>query len=176
MLITALDDRIKLSAPVVMLSCYMYGGCPCETGLPVHLCGGGTDNPELAAMAAPRPQLIVSDGGDWTDHVPQIEFPYLEKIYRYYGEEDAVENVHLPNEGHDFGPSKRQPLYHFIAKHFNLDTKALLDSSGNFNEQEITIEDKKALLVFGDNGENLPANAIHSYEKLEAIFNELNKH
>ena len=154
----------------------MYGGCPCETGLPVHICGGGTDNPELAAMAAPRPQLIVSDGGDWTDHVPQIEFPYLEKIYRYYGEEDAVENVHLPNEGHDFGPSKRQPLYHFIAKHFNLDTKALLDSSGNFNEQEITIEDKKALLVFGDNGENLPANAIHSYEKLEAIFNELNKH
>jgi hypothetical protein len=176
MLITALDDRIKLSAPVVMLSCYMYGGCPCESGMPVHLCGGGTDNPELAAMAAPRPQLVVSDGGDWTDHVPQIEFPYLKKMYSYYNAEDEVENVHLANEGHDYGPSKRQAFYHFIAKHFALDTTKLLDAAGNFNEHGITIEKENAMYVFGDKGQNLPANAIHGYDKLEAIFNDLKRH
>lgn len=173
MLITALDDRIKLSAPVVMLSCYMYGGCPCETGLPVHLCGGGTDNPELAAMAAPRPQLVVSDGGDWTDHVPQIEFPYLQNIYGYYNEAVNVENVHLAGEGHDYGPNKRQAFYHFIAKHFKLDSTKLLDASGNFNEHGIIIEDKKAMYVFGDNGERLPANAIHGYDKLEKILHPI---
>jgi hypothetical protein len=175
MLITALDDRIKLSAPIAMLSCYMYGGCPCESGQPVHLCGGGTDNPELAAMAAPRPQLIVSDGGDWTDHVPQIEFPYLQKIYGYYNAAGNVENNHFADEGHDYGPNKRQAMYHFIAKHFKLDSTKLLDASGNFNEHGITIEDKKALYVFGDNGERLPADAIHGYDKLEMIFNELKK-
>lgn len=170
MLITALDDRIKLSAPVAMLSCYMYGGCPCESGLPVHLCGDGTNNPELAAMAAPRPQLIVSDGGDWTDHVPQIEYPYLQKMYSYYGVAGNVENAHFKEEGHDFGPNKRQAVYHFIAKHFDLDTKNLLGAAGNFDEHAITIEDKKAMFVFGDNGENLPANAIHGYDKLQSLF------
>ncbi|TKK65799.1 acetylxylan esterase [Ilyomonas limi] len=175
MLITALDDRIKLSAPVVMLSCYMYGGCPCETGMPIHLCGGGTNNPEIAAMAAPRPQLIVSDGGDWTDHVPQIEFPYLKKMYSYYGAANNVENVHLAGEGHDYGPSKRQALYHFIARHFNLDSTHLLDAAGNFNEHGITVEKTDAMLVFGKDGKDLPATAIHGYDQLEAIFNNLKK-
>jgi hypothetical protein len=113
---TALDDRIKLSAPVVSVSSYFYGGCPCESGMPVHQCGGGTDNVELAAMAAPRPQLLVSDGQDWTANMPEHDFPYLKKMYGYYGAENMVENVHLPSEGHDFGPSKRFPLYGSLPK------------------------------------------------------------
>ncbi|HYH57066.1 MAG TPA: acetylxylan esterase, partial [Anseongella sp.] len=111
LLLTALDDRIKLSAPVVMLSSYFYGGCPCESGLPVHFCASGTNNAEMAAMAAPRPQLVVSDGQDWTAHVPGIAFPYLRKVYGYYGQGGLVSNVHLPGEGHDYGLSKRIPVY-----------------------------------------------------------------
>ncbi|MGF1924878.1 MAG: acetylxylan esterase, partial [Bacteroidia bacterium] len=87
-LMTAIDDRIKLSAPVVAMSSYFYGGCPCESGMPIHQCGGGTNNVELAAMAAPRPMLIVSDGGDWTAETPQHDFPYLQKMYGYYGVTD----------------------------------------------------------------------------------------
>ena len=66
MLVTAIDDRITLSVPVVMLSSYHSGGCPCESGMGVHLCGNGTNNVEIAGIAAPRPQLIISDGKDWT--------------------------------------------------------------------------------------------------------------
>lgn len=170
MLITALDKRIKLSVPVVMLSSYHSGGCPCESGMPVHLCGGGTANPEIAAMAAPRPQLVISDGKDWTDQVPQVEFPYLQKMYGYYGKTNLVENVHLAEEGHDFGVNKRQPLYAFIAKHFNLDTKALQGPDGKIDESKVTIEEEAAMRVFGPKGENLPANAIRGFDALKALF------
>lgn len=170
MLITALDSRIKLSAPVVMLSSYHSGGCPCESGMGIHLCGGGTDNPEIAAMAAPRPQLIVSDGKDWTDHVPQVEFPYLQKMYGYYGAKDSVENVHLPEEGHDFGINKRIALYNFVGKHFKLDMKAVRNAAGKIDESKVTIEPEPAMYVFGPHGEKLPANAIKGFEELEKVW------
>jgi dienelactone hydrolase len=169
-LMTALDDRIKLSAPVVSVSSYFYGGCPCESGMPVHQCGGGTDNVELAAMAAPKPQLLVSDGQDWTANMPEHDFPYLKKMYGYYGVENMVENVHLPNEGHDFGPSKRFPLYRFIAKNFHLNIKAIEDESGNIDESKVTIEKEPAMYVFGDKGEKLPAGAIKGFDQLQKVF------
>ncbi|WP_114938835.1 acetylxylan esterase [Mucilaginibacter endophyticus] len=169
-LMTALDDRIKLSAPVVSVSSYFYGGCPCESGMPIHQCGNGTDNVELAAMAAPRPQLLISDGQDWTANMPEHDFPYLQKIYGYYGVTDKVENVHLPNEGHDFGPSKRAALYAFVAKNFRLDLNKIKDSSGNFDDKKVIIEKEPAMYVFGDKGEKLPANAIKGFDRLEKVF------
>jgi len=111
-LMTAIDDRIKVSAPVVSLSSYFYGGCPCESGMPIHDCAGRTDNVEIAAMAAPRPQLVVSDGGDWTDRMPEHDFLYLQKMYSWYGKKDDVQNVHLTLEKHDYGINKRTAEEH----------------------------------------------------------------
>ncbi|WP_235918600.1 TIM barrel protein [Sediminibacterium soli] len=169
-LMTALDDRIKASAPVVSLSSYFYGGCPCESGMDIHACGGRTDNVELAAMAAPRPQLVVSDGGDWTDRMPEHDFPYLQKMYGWYGKKDNISNVHLPQEKHDFGISKRSAVYRFMAAHLRLNLGAISDSRGTINETSITIEPEKNLYVFGDKGERLPAHAIHGFDKLEKLF------
>ncbi|MBC7889006.1 MAG: acetylxylan esterase [Ferruginibacter sp.] len=169
-LLTAIDDRIKLSAPVVSLSSYFYGGCPCESGMPVHDCGNRTNNVELAAMTAPRPQLLVSDGGDWTDKMPLHDFLYLQKMYLYYNKPGNVENVHLSLEKHDFGINKRIAVYKFLAFHFNLDIKTLQDKNGTIDESGITIEKEEAMYVFGDRGEKLPVNAIHGFEQLEKIF------
>jgi len=171
-LMTALDDRIKVSAPVVSLSSYFYGGCPCESGMNIHACGGRTNNVEIAAMAAPRPQLVVSDGGDWTDKMPEHDFPYLQTMYSWYNKKENVSNVHLPNDKHDFGSTKRIPVYEFMAKQLGLNIKAIQNANGNFDESKITIEPEKSLYVFGDNGEKLPAHAVIGFENLERVFAE----
>jgi len=127
-LLSLLDERVTASAPVVHLASHFDGGCPCESGKPVQLAAGGTCEPELAAVMAPKPMLIVSDGGDWTSSVPTLEFPYLQRIYSFYGAKGQVRNVHLPNERHDFGVNKRQAVYEFFIDVFGLD-RTMLDES-----------------------------------------------
>lgn len=137
-LLSLLDDRVTASAPVVHLASHFDGGCPCESGKPVQLAAGGTCEAELAAVMAPKPMLIVSDGGDWTSTVPTLEFPYLQRIYGFYGAQDKVRNVHLAKERHDFGPNKRQAVYDFFIDVFGLDRTQL-------DEEKIEIEPDEAL-------------------------------
>ena len=168
--LTAADDRIKVSAPVVMLSSYFYGGCPCESGANVHGCVGRTDHVELAAMAAPQPQLVVSDGGDWTDRMPEHDFLYLKKMYSWYCKPDHVINVHLPNDKHDFGFNKRKAVYEFFAKHLGLNLKPIQSADGSIVDTSITLEPEHAFYVFGEKGEKLPAHAVKGFENLEKLF------
>ncbi|HEY0679421.1 MAG TPA: acetylxylan esterase, partial [Chitinophagaceae bacterium] len=170
MLLTAIDNRIKLSVPVVMLSSYHSGGCPCESGLGIHLCEGGTNNAEIASMAAPRPMLVVSDGKDWTKHVPEIEFPFVQKNYSYYNAGAQLKNIHLADEGHDYGFSKRKAMYEFVADKFNLDLKRVMDETGNIDEKKVTIEPETAMFVFGEKGEQLPSNALRNFEAISKSF------
>lgn len=156
-LLSVIDPRYTAACPVVSLSSYFDGGCPCESGKPIMRAGGGTCNAELAAAFAPRPLCIVSDGGDWTNIVPENEYPYIKHVYGFYGAADKVSNVHLPKERHDFGPNKRQAVYDFFIETFGLDRSKL-------DESKVTIEAHDALKSFGPNGENMPANAI-KYEK-----------
>jgi hypothetical protein len=137
-LLSLLDDRVTASAPVVHLASHFDGGCPCESGKPVQLAGGGTCEPELAAIMAPKPMLIVSDDGDWTASVPRLEFPYLQRIYGFYNAQGNVRNVHLPGERHDFKENKRQAVYDFFIDVFGLD-RSMLD------ESKVTIEPDHAL-------------------------------
>lgn len=137
-LLTVLDDRFTAANPVVSVSSWFDGGCPCESGMPIQLAGGGTCNAELAAMFATKPMMLVSDGGDWTSTTPELEYPYLQRIYGFYGATDKVSNIHLPKERHDFGDNKRNAVYKFFIDTFKLDASKL-------DESKVTIEDENAL-------------------------------
>ena len=137
-LLALLDNRVTVSAPVVHVASHFDGGCPCESGMPVQLAGGGTCEAELAAIIAPKPLLLVSDGGDWTSSNPTLEYPFIQRIFGFYDAKDNVRNIHLPDERHDFGPNKRQAVYDFFADVFGLD-RSMVD------ENKVTIEPEEVM-------------------------------
>ena len=121
-LLAAVDPRVKASMPVVMVSSRYSGHERCEDGMKVRDVSGAedTNNAEIAAVVAPRPLMVVSDGADWTKRFPEEDFPYVQRIYELY---DAIENVHnrhLPNEHHDYGPTKRRIAYRFFSRSLGL--------------------------------------------------------
>ena len=156
----AIDDRITLSMPVVMVSSASFGGCPCESGTNVHFSGGFTNNVELAALCAPRPMLLISDGADWTRYFPMVDYPHIERVYGFYGAQDKVMAVHFPDEVHDYGPSKRKAAYEFLAKHWQLDLAVLTGNDGCLDESRCVIEEPSLMNVWKDSG--MPSDAVTS--------------
>ena len=136
-LVAAVDDRVKVSVPVNMVSAYMQGGDPCEEAPGLR---PGTSNVEFAALAAPRPMLVVSSTHDWTRHTPDEEFPAIRRIYTLLGAPDAVENVHLDAE-HNYNRESRDAAYGFLAKYLRPEHPSLKD-------EDVSVPPAADLLAF----------------------------
>jgi dienelactone hydrolase len=111
-LLTAVDERVRVSAPVNMISHFMQGGDICENAPNLRI---DTDNVEIGAMAAPRPMLMVSATGDWTRDTPRLEYPAIRAIYDLFGSADHVACVQFPAQ-HNYNRSSREAVYQFFAR------------------------------------------------------------
>ena len=150
-LLAAVDSRISVSVPTVMVSAHFFGGCVCESGMPIHKSEiHQTNNVEIACCFAPKPQMIISDGDDWTKNNATVEYPFMQHIYGLYGKKRNVGHVHLPNEVHDYGINKRLAMYPFMAKHLKLNLKSIHDPDGNISESKVTIEAYDKFRMFDD--------------------------
>jgi dienelactone hydrolase len=154
-LLAAVDERVKLAAPVCMVSAYMQGGCNCENAPGLRL---DTCNVDFAAMMAPRPMLLVNSARDWTKHTPQVEYPAIRRVYELYGAADRVTQVQFDAE-HGYNRDMRNAVYPWFAQWWSV---PLADG---FQEPPYTTERKEDLLVFN---RAVPQSAIRSHEALTA--------
>ena len=73
----AIDPRLAVACPAVMVTTAMQGGCTCENASLLRI---GTGNVEFAALFAPKP-LGMTAANDWTKEMATKGFPELQKHY-----------------------------------------------------------------------------------------------
>ena len=113
----AVDDRLKVAAPVCMISHdYHQGGCVCENNALLRL---GTDNVELSATFAPGPFVHPTATGDWTKAYLEHGYPETKAIYGLFGAEENVHAVRY-DAGHNYNVNSREAVYDFFNKHLKL--------------------------------------------------------
>lgn len=112
----ALDERIQVAFPAVMVSTGMQGGCTCEN---CCLLRTGTGNVEMAALIAPRP-LGLTAANDWTRTMPEDGFPELKQIYKLFGAESKVALFPAIHFEHNFNHVARTAMYGWMSDHFGL--------------------------------------------------------
>ncbi len=137
-MLTAVDDRVRAAAPVNMVSAHMQGGCICENGPNLRI---ETNNMEIAALAAPRPLLLVSASGDWTVNTPEMEYPAIRAVYALYDAEDCLAEVQI-DAGHNYNAASREAVYAWFGK-WMLDS----ESDGRISEQPIEPEPPDSMLA-----------------------------
>ncbi len=116
MILSAIDERPRVSVPAVMVSTAMQGGCTCESCSLLRVNSG---NIEFAALTAPRPQCLLA-ADDWTKEIMTKGFPELKQHYTMLGVPDNVMAKALLQFGHNYNFVSREVMYQWFNKHLQL--------------------------------------------------------
>jgi dienelactone hydrolase len=116
MMLAALDERIALSFPAVMVSTAMQGGCSCENASLLRIDQG---NVHFAALFAPKPQGMTT-ANDWTKEMSTKGFPELRQLYATLGHPEAVMLHRNEASPHNYNQAARTAFYGWLNTHFRL--------------------------------------------------------
>jgi len=151
-ILMTIDDRLKVAAPVCMISAGEHqGGCVCENAPLLRLF---TDNVEFAATFAPRPFIHPTATGDWTAHFMEQGLPEIKAIYKLFDAQAMVDAVRF-EAGHNYNLNNRQAVYNFFNTHLRL------GQTGTVTEQKFRPIEPQNLSVF-DADHPRPANSVDS--------------
>lgn len=116
LMLGAIDPRLAVAFPAVMVSTAMQGGCTCENCCDLRI---GTGNVEFAALFAPKP-LGMTAADDWTREMQTKGFPELQEHYRVLGKPNHVMLKPLIHFGHNYNYVSRAAMYSWLNKHLKL--------------------------------------------------------
>ncbi len=115
-MISALDPRVRVSVPAVMVSTAMQGGCTCENACLLRV---GTGNVDFAALFAPKP-ICLTSADDWTKEMDTRGFPELQQHYRLLGAANHAKLHSATHFKHNYNYVSRAAMYQWLNKHFGL--------------------------------------------------------
>ncbi len=158
MLLGAIDSRLAVECPAVMVSTAMQGGCTCENASLLRV---GTGNVEFAALFAPKP-LGMTAANDWTKEMPSKGFPELQKHFAFMGAPEHVALWPFLQFPHNYNAVSRGKSYEWFNQHFALGLPA-----EKLVEREYTLLQKEQLTVW-DTAHPAPAGGPDFERKLLA--------
>ena len=163
-MLQAIDERIKFSSPVNMISAIMQGGSVCENAPNLRI---DTFNVEIGALMAPRPMMMISASGDWTRNTPVEEYPAIRSVYGLFDAASQLEQVQV-DAPHNYNRQSREAVYAFFGK------KVLHDAdASHFKEQGFTVPQLSSLISLW--GRELPAHAVDQAGLIRYYIGETEK-
>ncbi len=156
-MLSAVDDRIAVNAPVCMISATMQGGCVCENSPLARI---DSNSVEIGCLMAPRPMFMVGATGDWTNQTRESEYPATQAIYRLYGAEDKV-GMYFQDAGHNYNKNSREHVYSWFQRYF---LRQQVD--GVTPEQPHGIDDTSQLMAWGE----MPKDALNLDQLTEELI------
>ena len=183
MILAAIDPRVRLSFPAVMVSAAMQGGCTCENACLLRV---DTGNIEFAALFAPKPQGMTT-ANDWTKELATKGFPELKQLYTLLGAPDEVmlhRGEHFP---HNYNAVSRSAFYTWLNRHFKLGLQepVIERDYRRLTRDELTVWDaehpqppggadfeRKLLRWFTDDGEKQLRELARSPDELDRVIGD----
>ncbi|TWT57892.1 Acetyl xylan esterase (AXE1) [Thalassoglobus neptunius] len=123
MILSAIDPRISVAFPAVMVSTAMQGGCVCENASYLR---HDINNVAIAALTAPRP-MAMTGADDWTIDIETRGLPELKQVYDLYGVSHLVSAKAFPQFKHNYNAVSRNVMYQWMKNHLNLPEQVSLE-------------------------------------------------
>ncbi|MGB6042280.1 MAG: acetylxylan esterase, partial [Pirellulales bacterium] len=144
-MISAVDPRLAVSMPAVMVSTSMQGGCTCENCCLLRINAGNVD---FAALFAPKP-LGLTAANDWTKEMETKGFPELKKLYSLLGKPENVMLASNVQFDHNYNAVSRAAMYEWFNQHLKL--------NADTTDRDYEYQDRQSLTVWNDEHPRPPA-------------------